>query len=129
MVIQDSRDSVDDVVRNRGIYLTGELDESRRKIELFRFPRKIERIDRNAVPAKTGSRIKRSVTERLCGGGVDHLPNVDSHAVGQKFQLVNERDIYAAVYVFEQLHQLCGASRRNGYDSVNHFTIQSLSCF
>src|SRR5262245_4378394 len=127
MVIQDSRDSVDDVVRNRSIHFAGELDESRRKIKLFRFPRKIKRIDGNAVPAKTRSRIKRSVAERLCGSGVDHLPNVDSHAVGQKFQLVNERDIYAAIYVFEQLHQLCGASRRYGYDSVDHFAVQSLS--
>ena len=53
-----------------------------------------------------GPGLKRHEAVGLGRGGVDHLPDVDAHAVAEDRQLVDERDVHRAEDVLEQLGQL-----------------------
>ena len=55
---------------------------------------------------------------RLGRGGVDDLPDVDAHAVGEHRHLVDERDVHRAEDVLQQLGQLGGLGRRDADDRV-----------
>ena len=46
------------MIRHAVVDLSGKLDEARMEVKLFGFPRKIERINRNAVPAETWAGIE-----------------------------------------------------------------------
>src|SRR6266480_100519 len=46
----------DHIARHRVVDLAGKLDETGRQVKFARFPGEIKRIDRNAMPAKSGSR-------------------------------------------------------------------------
>jgi hypothetical protein len=46
--------------------------------------------------------------ERLGGGRVDDLPDVDAHPLAQQRELVDEGDIHVAEDVLEKLGQLGG---------------------
>jgi hypothetical protein len=41
--------------------------------------------------------------KRLCGGRFNHLPNVDAHSQAEKFQFVDQGDVYAAIDIFKKL--------------------------
>ena len=68
------------------------------------------------MPAEARSRIERMEAERLGCGGIDDLPDVQIHAQAEHLELVHERDVHAAIDVFQQLRHLrCGRRRdRNG---------------
>ena len=99
--------------------LPGELDELGVEVELARLPGQVEGVDRDAVPAEAGARAEGHVAERLRGGGVDDVPDVDRHPVAQHRQLVDERDVDAAEDVLEQLGHL-GDLRRGDLDDRVH---------
>src|SRR5205823_284437 len=66
----------DHMVGHRSVYFACQLDESSRKVVFARLPRKIKRINWNAMPAQPRSGIKRHEAERLGGGRVNHFPDV-----------------------------------------------------
>ena len=82
------------------IHFTGKLDEARVKVEFLRFPGKIERVDRNAVTAEPGARVKRLEAKRLGRGGTDHFEDINPHAKTQQLELIYQRYVHAAVNVF-----------------------------
>ena len=53
-----------------------------------------------------GPGLEAHEAERLGRGGVDDLPDVDAHAVGEHRELVDERDVDRAEDVLQQLRQL-----------------------
>src|SRR5439155_8542523 len=84
----------------------GELDELRVEAELAGLPAEVEGIDRDAVAAEARAWAEAHVAEGLGRGRVDDLPDVDSHAVAEDRELVDERDVDRAEDVLEQLRQL-----------------------
>ena len=77
-----------------------------RKSNCLGLPRKIKGVDGNAVAAQAGAGIKGLEAEGLGLGGVDDFVNVDAHAHAELLQLVDQRDVDAAVDVLEQLGHL-----------------------
>ena len=71
----------DDIFRHSRIDLFGERDELRIKSVLPRFPRKIMRVERDAVTADSRSRIKRHKAERFCRRRADNFPGVNAKAL------------------------------------------------
>src|SRR5258706_14840805 len=63
IVIQTIGNQLDDVLRHARIYFFGQTDKARIETMLPRFPRKIMRIERNAMAADAGAGIKRHKTE------------------------------------------------------------------
>ena len=86
--------------------LAGELDELGREVVLARLPGQVERVDRQAVAAHAGPGLEAHEAVGLGRGGVDDLPDVDAHAVGEHRHLVDERDVDRAEDVLEQLGEL-----------------------
>ncbi len=52
--------------------------------------------------------------ERLGGGGVDDLPDVEVHAQAEHLEFVDQRDVDAAIDILEQLGHLRGGGRGDG---------------
>src|SRR5271165_2974717 len=96
------------VVGHVVVNLSGQLDEAGLEIKLFRFPREIERVDGNAVPAQARAGIKGMEAERLGGGGFNDLPDIDAHAQTQQLEFVDQRDVDAAVNVLQQFGHFRG---------------------
>ncbi len=92
-VVQRLRDDRAAEVRHVVVDLAGELDEARREVVLARLPREVVGVERDAVPAEAGAGLERLEAERLGGGGVDDLPDVDAHPVAELRELVDERDV------------------------------------
>ncbi len=86
--------------------LVGELDEARVVFQGLELPRKVQRIDRNAVPAQTGAGIEGHETEWLAGRGVDDLPGIQSKAAAHHGDLVDQADVDRAEGVLQQLDHL-----------------------
>ena len=57
-------------------------------------------------------------------GGVDHLPDVDPHAVGQDRQLVDQRDVDRAEDVLQQLGHLGRLGRADADDVVADLLVE-----
>ena len=64
-------------------------------------------IDRDAVAADAGAGLQ-DVDARMAVGQLDHLPDVEAHAVADHRQLVGEGDVDVAEGVLGQLDQLGG---------------------
>src|SRR5215469_12286782 len=94
------------MVRHVRVNFAGEFDEARAEIPLFGLPRKVERIDRDAVSAEAWSGIERMEAERLGGCSFDDFPDIDAHTKRQQFQFVDQCDVDTAVDVFEKLRHL-----------------------
>ena len=94
------------MVRHGGIHFAGQLDEARGEIIFARFPRKIIGVHRDAVAAEARAGIKGHEAEGLGRGAVDNFPDIQIHAQAKLLQLVHQRDVHAAKYIFEQLHHL-----------------------
>ena len=73
--------------------MTGQLDEPALEAVLARLPAQIKRIDRDAMTAQTGSRIKRHEAERLGLRRVDDFPHIDAEVVAHQRQLVDEPNV------------------------------------
>src|SRR3954466_13224790 len=85
---------VHDIVRHLRVNFARQFNESRVDLKFTSLPRKVERIDRYAMPAETGARVKRHKPERLCLGSFNYLPYVYSHSLINNFQLVHKRNIH-----------------------------------
>src|SRR5438552_7386577 len=89
-----------------------------------RFPGQIERINWDAVTAKTGSWIKWHESKRLCPGSFDDLPDVNSHVGVYQLQLINQRDVDATKNILQKLGRFGDATRRNRHNLVDRFAIK-----
>src|SRR5207245_4114989 len=112
------------MVRHVGVDLARQFDETRTEVTLFGFPGKIERIYWDAVSAKSRSRIKRMEAERLGGGSLNHFPYVYAHPQAQQLEFIDQRNVHAAVDVFEKLGHLRRRRRRNRHDAVENCTVE-----
>ena len=92
-------------------------------------PREIKGIDRDAVSAQSGTGIKRLEAERLGLGRVDHLPDVDSHAVVEHLQLVDQRDVHGPVGVLEDFARLGDFEAGNRNHLHDRLAIEQLGQF
>src|SRR5207253_5623198 len=93
VLVQGVGDAPDDVRRHGGVDLAGQLDEARGHAVLARHPGQVKRVDGNAVAPQTGTGVERLEAERLGPGRVDHLPHVNTHAVEDQFQLIDQGDV------------------------------------
>ncbi len=93
----------------------GQLDEAGAEVELLGLPGEIKGIDGDAVAAQAGAGIEGLEAEGLGLGRVDDFVDVDAHAHAELLELVDQRDVDAAVDVFQQLGHLGdrGAADRN----------------
>ena len=98
--------------------MPGQLDELGGHVELARAPAQIEGVDGQAVAAHAGAGLEAHEAVGLGRGGVDDLPDVDAHAVGQHRELVDERDVDRAEDVLEQLRQLGRLGARHAHDLI-----------
>ena len=64
-----------------------------------------------------GPGLEAHEAERLGRGGVDDLPDVDPHPVGEHRQLVDERDVDRAEDVLQQLGELGDLGRGDRHDA------------
>ena len=99
--------AVDDVARHPGVDLLGQLDEAERVLELGpHLVGEVVRVDRDAVPADAGAGVERLEAERLGGGAVDRVPQVDAELVAEDRHLVHQRDVDVPVRVLQELGHL-----------------------
>src|SRR5215813_9840460 len=101
MVIQNCRDSINHVVRNRGVHVSGKVDEAGGKVIFPRFPGKVIGIDWDAVSTQTRPWVKRRIAEWLCRRGINDLPYVDSHSISEDLQFVDKRNVHRPVNVLK----------------------------
>jgi len=76
------------------------------------------------VSAQTRSGIERHEPERLRGGGADHFPDVDAHAVEDHLELVDQRDVHRAKDVLQELGRLRHAGVGNRDDLLQASGVQ-----
>jgi len=103
LVVESGGDVVDDEVGHAGIDFAGEFDEAGAEVELLGFPGEVEGIDGDAMASEAGAGVEGLEAEGLGFGGVDDFVDVDAHAHAELLELVDERDVDAAVDVFKQL--------------------------
>ena len=118
MLVQAGGYLVEDKVGHGGVDLAGQLDEAGVEVELLGFPGEIEGVDGNAVAAKAGAGIEGLEAEGLGFGGVDDFVDVDVHLHAELLELVDERDVDAAIDVFEELGHLGYGGRTDGDDAA-----------
>ncbi len=83
--------------------LVSHLNEVGGHAVLASFPGEIEGVDRNAVAPQTWPRIERLKAKGLGGSGVDDLSDVDSHAVREYLEFIDQRDIHRSVDILQEL--------------------------
>ena len=96
----------DHEVGHVGVDGAGELDEAGAEVEFLCLPGKIKGIDWNAVAAEAGAGVKGLEAKGLGFGGFDDFVDVNAHAHAKLLELVDERDIDAAIDVLKQLGHL-----------------------
>ena len=99
-------DLLDDEVGHVGVDFAGQLDEAGAEVELLGLPGEIEGVDGDAVAAEAGAGIEGLEAEGLGFGRVDDFVDVDAHAHAELLELVDQRDVDAAVDVLKQLGHL-----------------------
>src|SRR6185437_4409453 len=117
--------ALDDEVWHAGVDFARELDKARVKIELPRLPGKIERIDGDAVAAKARPGIKRMESERLAFGGLNDLEDVEAHPDAELLELIDQRNVHAAVDILKQLCHLRHGRRGDRHSPGEDRTVQS----
>src|SRR4029077_1495136 len=68
------------VVRHAQIHFSRQFDETYAEIKLLSLPGEIKRMNWNAMPTQSWTRIEGLKAERLGGCGADHFENIDAHA-------------------------------------------------
>lgn len=94
-----------------------------------RFPGQVERIDRNAVAAKSWTRIIRGKAERLGRLSANHFVDIDAHTICNNLHLIHQADVHRAMNVFQQLSHLCSFGRAYRNYMINGGFIQGLTDF
>src|SRR5205085_1458462 len=97
VLVEGSRDGVQDMIGHAGVDLTGQLNKACSEIPFLCFPRKIKRIYRNAMTAEAWPRIEGLEAKWLGRSRVYHFPNINSHAQTKEFQLIYQCDVDATV--------------------------------
>src|SRR5690606_10793878 len=99
-------------------------DEARGAVEFARLPGQVERINGNAVSAKSGAGIEGHEAERLCLCRVDDFPNINAHAVKNDLEFVDHGDVDGAEDVLHQLRGLGHLAIGDGDDFRNNGGVQ-----
>jgi hypothetical protein len=94
------------IARHLGIDLACQIDKPRSVVQHFQFPRQVERIDRDTMPAQTRSRRKFHKPERLGRCGIDYLPHIQPEFVAHEQHFIHQPDVDGTEGVFEQLDHL-----------------------
>ena len=76
------------------------------------------------MSAEAWAWIKGMKAEGLRGGGIDDLPDVEIHAQAQHLEFVDQRDVDAAVNIFEQFRHFRGCGRRNEDGATEDRTVE-----
>ena len=71
------------------------------------------------MSSEAGAGIKWRETKGLRFGCLNHFPNVDTQLAVNELELIDERDVDAAVYVFQQLGCFGGATGGNRNERFN----------
>ena len=88
---------------------------------LARLPGKVVGVERNAVSAQAGTRIKCGKPIGLRLGSIDNFPHIDAHAIAQHGHLVHQTDIHIAVGILQDLlHLGHGRARHLGHATFEH---------
>src|SRR5690606_5941681 len=69
------------VLGHGAVDLPGQFDEAGVQAVLAGFPGEVEGVDGDAVPAQAWAGVIGGEAEGFGGGGLDHLEDVDAHAV------------------------------------------------
>ena len=118
LLVEAGGDLLDHKVGHGRVDFAGQLDEAGAEVELLGLPREIERIDGDAMAAQAGAGIKGLKAEGLGLGRVDDLVDVDAHAHAELLELVDQRDVDAAVDVFQQLGHLGDRGAADRHDAA-----------
>src|SRR2546423_619002 len=95
---------------------------------LARLPRKIVRIERNAMAAYPRSRVERHESKRLGCGRANHFPGVDIQRVTKARHFIRHANVHRPKSVLEQLSRLGNASRAYGMNIVDDLRIEMSCC-
>src|SRR5579872_775596 len=101
--VQGAHELLAHEIRHEIVDLAGEFDEPRVEIVLPGFPRQVEWVERNAMPANAGAWVEAHDAEWLGCRCIHDFPDVDIHTVAQQRHLVHECDIHGAKCVLEYL--------------------------
>ena len=82
------------------------------------------RIERDAMAANSGARIKRHEAERLGRRRTDYFPGVDAESITELGHLVRHADVYCSKRVFPKLRRLGNASRRNLMNLIDDLVVK-----
>ena len=125
IVIQSIGDELHDVLRHARIYFFRQADEARIETVLSSFPRKIMRVERNAVAADSRTGIKGHEPERLGCRRANHFPRIDAERVAQPRHLVRHADVHRAKSIFKQLGGFGDARRSHRVNIIDDLRIES----
>jgi hypothetical protein len=77
-------------------------------------------------PPRPGSGVEAHEAEGLGGGGVEHVPDVETEAVVDDLELVDEGDVDRAEDVFGELRGLGNAGRGDPHCRVDDLIVEGL---
>src|SRR5207249_3065565 len=75
------------------------------------FPRQVKWINGNTMSAEPWSRIKRHEAKGLGFRRLDDLPYVNTHRLVDYLQLIDQRNVYAAENILQQLGRFSSPAR------------------
>jgi len=120
---------LDDEVGHVGIDFAGQFDEASAEVVFLGFPGQIKGVDGDAVTAEAGSGIEGLKAEWLGLGCVDDFVNIDAHAHAELLELVDQRDVDAAIDVFKELGHLGDGGAADGDYTTEDGTVEGGSKF
>ncbi|MEY3457966.1 MAG: hypothetical protein RL215_1123 [Planctomycetota bacterium] len=106
-IIQKIGDSADDISGHEGVDFAGEFNEAGAHAIASCEPAEVEGVDGYAVSAEPWSGVEGLEAEGFGFGGINNFPDIDTHAVEEHFEFVDESDVYGAVGVFEDFAGFC----------------------
>src|SRR5262249_24720795 len=109
MQVESLQQPADNMPWHEGIDLAGKFDKARDDAIFPSLPRKIKRVDRDAMSAQPRAWVERHVTEGVSLGAIDDLPYVDANRLEDDLQFVNQSNIDGSEDVLSELHRLGGA--------------------
>ena len=117
VIVQQLGRAVDCIVRHAGINFTSQLNELGAATKFLGLPCEIERINWNAMSAKTWPWKERHETKRLGARGANHFPHINAHWRERGLEFIHQRNVDGAENILKQLCAL--GNFRAGH--FNHF--------
>src|SRR5262245_3761847 len=87
-------------------------------------PRKVMRVERNAMTADAQARIKSHESEGLCRRCFDYLPGIYSEVITKLRHFIHQPDVDRPISVLEKLGGFCDARARNSVDLFDDSLIE-----